>query len=58
MKCAYCEKEEFVLIKLPITCVAKNLEREVIGNPEESICKACVIDEMFDVIMDDYASGL
>lgn len=54
MKCAYCEKDQSVLIQLPITFVAEKLEREVLGNPKESICVGCVVDEVFDVMLDEY----
>lgn len=58
MECAYCEKDQSVLIQLPITFVAEKLEREVLGNPngkpKESICVGCVVDEVFDVMLDEY----
>ena len=53
MECAWCESDQTILIGLPLTFKAQKLEREVIGDPEESICLSCVVCEMFDVMLDE-----
>ena len=54
MKCACCKNKQAVLIKMPVTLETEDTEIKIIREPKESICIACIVSEMFEVMFDQY----